>query len=256
MKKTTKEPTKKPAKAAGTCPRYTPAEFRRLLRFAKDLPDTGREYDLGKFSEVPAGDFITTACGVVRWECDDPELRKRLERQIAEHEREQAPILAKLGKMAFEAFFQKDAAYFRAIALYIECNLPGGPRTKRTTTINGWKCTELYPIKYDELGIKKKRGRAKTAHDLGTVFPLALGKVIFEREHWVDILTGYQRPKDCPNNGYNLRKITRGEVMKAVRDYGGSIEEGSLSRWLTRFKFNRFMAEQPIALKPQKKGVL
>ncbi len=227
-KKGTATKQEKPDAKKQTENEYTPAEFRRLLLFAKDLPDTGRDYDLGKFNEVPAGDFIDTACSVVRWECNDPELRKRLEREIAEHERQQAPNMMKLGKMAFEAFSQKDAAYFTAIALYIECNSPGGPRTKRTTTINGWKHTELYPITYRELGIKKKRGQNPKRWTLDVVFPLALHCLIIQREHF-----------KC------LRRITRNEVANQVnglRRKHESITESELSRQLTKWKFAEFVA--------------
>ena len=222
---------------------YTEAEFRKLLDYAKTLPEAWRDYDLGKFNEATAADFIATTSGKGFWDTtkiDDeqaellksnPELLKHRESKIAEYHRHKGPMYADLGRMAFEAFCKKDAQFFRNIALWIECNQADGPRVvKVTPTKDGREVAELDPITYPELGIKKGKGKDGKRWTLAVVFPLSIWELIMIRE------------------AFNIRlRITHNELRNRVngnRRKGEGISDKRFNEHLRKWKFAEFLAER------------
>ncbi len=129
------------------------------------------------------------------------------------------------------------------------------------------------PLTVKQLGLRRKRGRGFTAHDLACCFPSALCLVMNRRLH--DFGEGVTR-----------QRVTRRELALAVREQRYNALRGSelinvenaedgffstcdledrskvppisptesseLSRWITKAGFQRFMAEQPIARKRRK----
>lgn len=100
----------------------------------------------------------------------------------------------------------------------------------------------LSEIPLKQLSPKNKRGRKASCVDLSRLFPLALMDITATR------LSGYGRSRSVVIK----EKITRAEITEHIKGYGGTISDTGLSRWITKFKFGAFMAEQPIALKPRK----
>ena len=183
--------TKKALKVRPT--HYTEAEFRKLLDYAKTLPDAWRDYDLGEFNEATAADFIATTNCKVFWDAtpdaelaelleSEPELRKHREAKIAEYQHYIGPTHATLGRMAFEAFCKKDAQFFRNIALWIECNQADGPRvTNPDAAKSGHQAPKIKPITPKELGIKKGKGQRGKRWTIDVVFPLSIWELIDSR---------------------------------------------------------------------------
>lgn len=100
----------------------------------------------------------------------------------------------------------------------------------------------LSELTLKDLGIKSGRGRKPSPIDLSRLFPIALARVTGNR------LEGYQFEGEGTKE-----RISRAEIIKDVKQRGGTISESELSRWITKFKFGSYMAEQPIAQKRRKK---
>lgn len=101
---------------------------------------------------------------------------------------------------------------------------------------------DLSELKPKDLALQLKPGRKPSVYDLSRVFPLALVSVIGVR------LRGYS-----PIEQLSKERISRAEITKEVNKFGATISEGELSRWINKFDFAPFMAEQPIARKRPKK---
>ncbi len=216
---------KKAAKkqSGDSAPEYTETELAELLETHYGLverhalthaPDAALWRQLhGHIADYPAGLALRIA-----WEAlnDSPH---RSNSELTE-------LLAKLGAFTAQAIQESDSIFFRQIAVVIAAKKEGRSSAS---------------LSRKELFLPRKRGRPQTPHDLSRVFPMALLK-----------LTGRRFAKHAENGKFTPARITRRELMKQVREDGGTISEQELSRQLSLFDFGRFMAEQPIARKPTK----
>lgn len=129
---------------------------------------------------------------------------------------------------------QNDAAFFEQMGIILKARAEGRPLKELTAK---------------ELGIKQAKGRKRKPIDLSRAFPLALfnATLMRSRDHaaagmWTD------------------SKITRDELLGLIQDEQKKaglkkpprISKPELSRWITKFNFGEFMAEQPIARKARK----
>lgn len=132
-------------------------------------------------------------------------------------------LLSAIGTTCVDAILRRDSNFFRGLAASVEAIKDG---------------RKLSTLTRRELFLPPKKGRNKSPNDLSRVFPIALSEASRRR------LIGHSEPPEL-----SRRRITRGELMAIVRSFGGTISEGELSRWLARFQFSQYMAEQPIARK-------
>lgn len=122
-----------------------------------------------------------------------------------------------------------DARYFKSLAVVLDARRKGIKLSKLTNK---------------DLFRKTGRGRSKTPLDLSRVFPLVLIEATGSR---AKMLNG-----EAFFGEFTDTKIRREELKKAVKNWGATISESELSRWIKKFSFGQFMAEQPIARKRQK----
>jgi hypothetical protein len=101
---------------------------------------------------------------------------------------------------------------------------------------------KLSEISFKELRVRKKPGRKPSTVDLSRTFPIALIKA-----------TGNRLESYYLEGERTKEKITRAEIRREVIRWGGTISESEMSRWISKFKFGPFMAEQPIARKRREK---
>ena len=137
-------------------------------------------------------------------------------------------LLSQLGMLLAVAIRDNDADYFRRLAVVLDTRKEG---------------LKIASLTRKELLLPPKRGRAKMPRDLSRAFPVALIKV-----------TGNRFEVHAFPGEFTLARVTRSELKRQLVDDGATISEQELSRWLSRFNFGRFMAEQPIARKPRKTG--
>lgn len=141
-------------------------------------------------------------------------------------EADRRDLLTRTGAHMATAINANDADYFRRLAVVLEARKEGRALTS---------------LSRRDLLLPARRGRAKTPHDLSRVFPLSLYDATRTR------LKSFADAGELTS-----ARVTRDELKRIVRANGGTISEQELSRQITNFKFGRFMAEQPIALKPPK----
>lgn len=132
-------------------------------------------------------------------------------------------LLLKIGAYTALAVQQNNADDIRRLAVVLEARRQG---------------RSLASLTREELFLPPRRGRPATPHDLSRAFPLALIEVTRRR------LAPHAKPDERTD-----ARITRGELKNLV-----SISEQELSRWISKFNFGKYMAEQPIARKPRKTG--
>lgn len=115
---------------------------------------------------------------------------------------------------------------------------------EQLATVLRWRSEgkNLADLKPKELNLQLGPGRKQTPLDLSRVFPLALVAVSGRR------LLPYALKDE-----YTRDRIARAEIIKKVSEYGSTISQPELSRWIKKFEFAPFMAEQPIAQKASKK---
>jgi hypothetical protein len=107
----------------------------------------------------------------------------------------------------------------------------------------------LKELSAKELGIKQTKGRKRKPIDLSRAFPLALFNATLKRNR-----------DDAPAGMWTDSKITRDELLSLIQDEQKKaglkkpppISKPELSRWIAKFNFGEFMAEQPIARKARK----
>jgi len=137
-------------------------------------------------------------------------------------------LMKRIGATVALAASSNDTDFFKQLALVIE---------KRA---NGESLTEIKP---KDLNLKNGRGRKKTPLDLSRLFPLALIRVSGRR------LKAYALEDE-----YRKDHVTRDEIVTLIQMRGATISASEFSRWINRFDFAPFMAEQPIARKKPKTG--
>jgi hypothetical protein len=135
-------------------------------------------------------------------------------------------LLKRIGAHAAVAILDNNAEFFYQLHVVLSYRRDG---------------KDLSDVPLKELRVKSGRGRKPSRIDLSRTFPLALMEATCHR------LDGYS----VAEKRTRLR-ISRQELKKGVRKWGGTVGESELSRWITKFKFGRFMAEQPIARKRRK----
>lgn len=146
----------------------------------------------------------------------------------------QTNVLKKLGVHLAFSIRDNDAELFEQLAIVLRARRENRP---------------IHSLKARELRIRQGPGRKPAMLDLSRAFPLALLGVTMRRS------------RDHAQAGeFTDEKITRTELLKAIqREQQNSgmktpseISQSELSRWISAFNFQRFMAEQPIAHKRPK----
>lgn len=145
--------------------------------------------------------------------------------QQSSHSRE---LFQKIGAYLADRIQDNDADYFRAVAAILEARRKGE------------SLRELSPA---ELRLPRKRGRPKVFNDVSFVFIVALACITGHRARTKDggAYVGEFRPE----------RITREELLSEVTRWGGSLSDSRLSGMLTKYHFNRFMAEYRVSVKQQ-----
>lgn len=142
-------------------------------------------------------------------------------------------LYKKIASHLSTAIEENNADYFRAVAVVLEARKAGRP---------------LAGLSRKDLFLPTPRGRPEKERTLSRIFPVALMRLSGSR---VPLHPG---SAESYAGVLNTRKITRHEIVEELRKDGVSISTSTLSRQLSRFKFNEFMAEQPIARKSPKLG--
>lgn len=109
----------------------------------------------------------------------------------------------------------------------------------------------IHSITAKELKMNRTRGRKPKSFDLSRAFPLALLGVTMKRSR-----------DHAPDGEFTDIKISRSELLRAIQEEqrksgvseAPKTSETELSRWIAHYKFQPFMAEQPIARKGAKIG--
>ena len=203
---------------------YTSNEWSRLLKLKEKLAYALRKYDLGKFNETTAADFIATTSGKVFRDTTNLD-----ESEIAEYHRRKGPMYADLGRMAFEAFCKDDAQFFDNIALWIKRRRGDAKQMRKGA--NGAPTRTLKTLTYPMLGIKRSHGRGGASHhrSLEVVFKTALFELIEIRQI-----------------SDSMRRISRAElkkrVMMARRSNDVEINESRLSELISDNGLAAFLA--------------
>lgn len=109
----------------------------------------------------------------------------------------------------------------------------------------------IHSITAKELRMRRTKGRKPMSFDLSRAFPLALMNVTMRRSR-----------DHAPDGEFTDIKISRSELLRAIQNEQRKsgvckppqISETELSRWIAHYKFQPFLAEQPIARKSAKMG--
>lgn len=137
-------------------------------------------------------------------------------------------LLGGIGAHVAAAIRDNDAEFFYQLHMILSHRRDGKP---------------LSDLKLKDLRIKSGPGRKPSTIDLSRLFPIALARITGNR------LEGYQFEDEATKE-----RISRAEIIKCVKQGGGTISDSELSRWITKFNFGSYMAEQPIAQKRRKRS--
>lgn len=144
---------------------------------------------------------------------------------------DQRYVLTKIGAHVAFPIQENDAEFFEQLAVVLRAR-----REKRP----------LCNLTAKELGIQRSRGRKPKPVDLSRAFPLALLELTMKRSKAHAIESEFT---DLKISRHELLAAIQSERTKAGLIGKTDICEFELSRWISAFNFQRFMAEQPIARK-------
>jgi hypothetical protein len=219
---------KKP-KATMTPKRYTQSELNELVEIHCELVRTeilnyGEGGALwrrqqGLVADLPASPLLRMADDALAFEAPKLSLE------------EQRYVLTKIGAHVAFPIQENDAEFFEQLAVVLRARREKRPLSNLTAK---------------ELGIQRSRGRKPKPIDLSRAFPLALLGLTMRRSK-VHAIEG--EFTDLKISRVELFEAIQFEQAKAGLTEAPAISENELSRWISEFKFQRFMAEQPIARK-------
>lgn len=142
---------------------------------------------------------------------------------------DQRYVLTKIGAHVAFPIQENDAEFFEQLAVVLRARRENRPL--RTLTAK-------------ELGIQRRRGRKAKPVDLSRAFPLALLGLTMKRSKAHAIESEFT---DLKISRVELLEAIQSEQSKAGLTEAPTISKNELSRWISAFNFQRFMAEQPIA---------